>query len=151
MCPEGPARRRFGRTSGPLSSCCNPQAALKCSCRSDRLTRGLVFGVKSARGMDTDAVQTGRAWRCSARAARNPPPQPARTQSPGAGRPWRRGGGEACFVLWWWWWGGSRGDGRSPCGGPSLILFHTKKSITWEPKIPFSKFQTFGFAFWFST
>ena len=30
---------RFGRISGPLSSCCRPQAALKLSYRSDRMTR----------------------------------------------------------------------------------------------------------------
>ena len=46
---SGPAQMGFGRISVPVSSRRRRQTALKCSYRGDSVTRGLSFGVKSAR------------------------------------------------------------------------------------------------------
>ena len=59
---------RFERISGPLSSCRSPQAALKCSYRSDRVTRHwpVALRVRAAKSGTLILLATGQAeGRCT--------------------------------------------------------------------------------------
>ena len=53
----------FGRMLGPFSSCLGPQAALKCSYRSDSVARAWSVAVKSARRTERDAKSVYRQTR----------------------------------------------------------------------------------------
>ena len=74
--PSWPARIVFARISGPLSSSRNPLAALKCSYRSDRVTRDgpTALSVDASTGQDAKLRLDGPwTWRAPPRALPAPP------------------------------------------------------------------------------